>query len=410
MYRILLWLKNPSNTLWVMPAVGALTAILIAFAAKGISILLPTEFLPNIKADTLGSLLDSISNSMLAVSTFSLSIMVAAFAAASNNATPRATSLVMADDYTRLAIASFISAFIFASIAKIALGLDYYNRNGQFILFVSTIGILGFVITVLIRWVHTLSRLGRLDNTIEKVRYATMQSYATYLSAPNFGANGTPPNNIHYKTLIAQCSGYLSHIDLQGLEKIAIAGEYHFHLHCRPGQSIYKGDSLITVYGFMDDANIAQLSSHIIVENQRNYEQDPQYGLIVLSEIAQRALSPAVNDPGTAMGILGHITAILIDTEAKECHAKYPHLSIIHHAVDDFIQVPFDPIARDGAGTIEIALKLQKSLSVIAKLRPDLAVACRKQAQRALKYAEQLPIKEDVDTLKRLHQRLFEQK
>jgi uncharacterized membrane protein len=36
----------------------------------------------------------------------------------------------------------------------------------------------------------------------------------------------------------------------------------------------------------------------------RYFEEDPRFGLITLSEIASRALSPAVNDPGTAIQII----------------------------------------------------------------------------------------------------------
>ncbi|QCD51766.1 hypothetical membrane protein (DUF2254 domain) [Campylobacter sp. RM16192] len=113
---------------------------------------LPPQLLPDIGRDILQSLLDIITSSMLAVITFSLSIMVSAFASASANATPRATELIMADDDTRLTIASFISAFIYAVIARVALGLEYYGQNGRFILFISTATVLVYLIYTLINW------------------------------------------------------------------------------------------------------------------------------------------------------------------------------------------------------------------------------------------------------------------
>ncbi len=67
---------------------------------------------------------------MLAVTTFSLSIMVGAFANAASSTTPRATTVVMSDDVTHAAIASFLSAFVYAVIAKTALGLGYYGNAG----------------------------------------------------------------------------------------------------------------------------------------------------------------------------------------------------------------------------------------------------------------------------------------
>lgn len=140
---------------------------------------IPASTVLNISIDTLGSLLDIIASSMLAVTTFSLSIMVAAFASASSSGTPRAYSLMMSDDNTRLAISSFISAFIYAVIAKIALGLEYYGPSGRFVLFISTILVLMYLIYTLIHWVQTLSKLGNLTTTIDKIETAAKRPWAS---------------------------------------------------------------------------------------------------------------------------------------------------------------------------------------------------------------------------------------
>ena len=151
LYRWLLWLRKPSNNLWVTPTLGALLAIIFALDASLGTHYLEEEIFPPIDRETLASLLDILASSMLAVSTFSLSIMVSAFASASSSATPRATELVMGDDNTRLAIASFISAFIYAIIARVALDIGYYGANGRFILFIRTTLVLAYLVFVLIR-------------------------------------------------------------------------------------------------------------------------------------------------------------------------------------------------------------------------------------------------------------------
>ncbi|WEI10749.1 DUF2254 domain-containing protein [Acinetobacter soli] len=134
-YRLKLLLSDPSKNLWVHPTLGAIFAILFSLLASVGNYLLPEHYVPHISAETLSSLLDIIASSMLAVTTFSLSIMVSALASTSNTATPRARLLIIEDDYTRIAIASFISAFIYSVIAKIALGLKYYGTEGRFLLF-----------------------------------------------------------------------------------------------------------------------------------------------------------------------------------------------------------------------------------------------------------------------------------
>ncbi|MEW9150571.1 DUF2254 family protein [Acinetobacter indicus] len=145
-FKLKIWLQNPSENLWLMPALGAIFATFFSLFAIASQYFIPASTVPNISIDTLGSLLDIIASSMLAVTTFSLSIMVAAFASASSSGTPRAYSLMMSDDNTRLAISSFISAFIYAVIAKIALGLEYYGPSGRFVLFISTILVLMYLI------------------------------------------------------------------------------------------------------------------------------------------------------------------------------------------------------------------------------------------------------------------------
>ena len=151
---------------------------------------------------------------MLAVSTFSLSIMVSAFASASSSATPRATELVMGDDNTRLAIASFISAFIYAIIARVALDIGYYGANGRFILFISTTLVLAYLVFVLIRWVHTLSRLGRMANTLDKIYQTASRAMLQYRQHPAMDALQIPPDLNPDQETIVRKSGFLTHINI----------------------------------------------------------------------------------------------------------------------------------------------------------------------------------------------------
>lgn len=409
MYRIILWLKKPSNTLWVLPTAGALIAVIFALAAKLVIFFLSSDLLPDIKIDIITNLLDVISNSMLAVSTFSLSIMVSAFSAASNSATPRATSLVMADDSTRITIASFISAFIYAIIAKIALGLDYYSQNGRFILFIATILVLLYVIIILIRWVHILSGLGRMGNTIDKIYQATRNSLASWIADPNFGANSDKPEQPANHHIKAKQTGYISHIHFAGLNQLASENQLHIHIHARPGHFAYLDEPLAAIYGNTTEELNAKIANCIIIEAGRSYQQDPRFGLIVMSEVAQRALSPAVNDPGTAITVINNLSTLLTDIIPITPKETYPQLSIISANYTDFIRQPFDPIARDGAGNYEIQIRLIKALAAIAEAHPELSAACAKQAYRALDYAEQLPLASDHDILARAVRRLFPQ-
>ena len=129
-FRWWLALRSRRNRIWLGAAGSALLAVALALLAKVANRFVADGAVPAVPRETLDDLLTVIASSMLAVATFSLGVMVSAFASTASTATPRATELVMGDPGTRRAIASFVAAFIYAIVAKIALGMGYSIAAG----------------------------------------------------------------------------------------------------------------------------------------------------------------------------------------------------------------------------------------------------------------------------------------
>ncbi|MDO5667097.1 MAG: DUF2254 family protein [Alcaligenaceae bacterium] len=423
LYRFLVYLRKPSNQLWLMPAAGALLAVIFVFAASWVNVFVPPSFLPDINLETLESLLDVIASSMLAVSTFSLSIMVSAFASASNSATPRATELVMSDDNTRMAIASFISAFIYAIIAKIALGLGYYGQNGRFALFIATIFVLLYLIVTLIRWVHTLSQLGRLENTLAKIKHATEKSLLQARIQADMGASRKGEVDAQAHQLKLNRTGFLTHIDMAGLQKQAEASDCYVHIAVRPGEMILPDTVLAYVQANSGSDKSPQkdvldcvksMANCFVLDAARSFDQDPSWGFIVLSEAGQRALSSAINDPGTVIRVMNDMLALFVDVlppEAGEVsQLDYDRLSIAPINYADWVEDAFLPLIRDGAALVEVNLIMQKVLAGIARYAPEQGVqaAAKQVAALALERAQQkLDFESDRERLEAKHKELF---
>ncbi|MFK3619402.1 DUF2254 family protein [Pasteurella multocida] len=412
LYQWLLVLKKPSNKLWVSAASWALLTVVFVLSLRLGARTLEVASLPDIKQETLESLLNVIASSMLAVTTFSLSIMVAAFASASNGATPRATDLVMGDSTTRTAITSFICAFIYAIIAKTALGMAFYAQNGRFILFISTVAVLLYLIITLIRWVYTLSQLGRLGNTLEKIEQVTGNALQHYRHSPQMNAVSMRQPSAAAKKVVAKKSGYLTHIDMQGLQKKAQALEGYIHIYVRPGVLI-SPDTVICALETEQDVEEETLRQCFVLAKERTYEQDPNWGFIVLSEAAQRALSSAVNDPGTAINIMAIMMNLFVQEPEPQSEAhvvEYDRLSIVELDCAEWIRDAFAPISRDGAGILEVNLVMQKVLASIWRNVPEKAVsqAALLMAEQALARAEQaLALQAEREQLREKHNQLF---
>jgi uncharacterized membrane protein len=140
------------------------------------------------------------------------------------------------------------------------------------------------------------------------------------------------------------------------------------------------------------------------IGDSRTFDQDPRYGMVVLSEIASRALSPAVNDPGTAIDVIGTAVRLLapwVTPRTDETELLYPRIYVPSITTDELFHDIFAPIAREGAGISEVGIRLQKALTALAALGDG---ACRGVAvmhsglahRRAL---DALTMQEDKDLL-----------
>jgi uncharacterized membrane protein len=119
----------------------------------------------------------------------------------------------------------------------------------------------------------------------------------------------------------------------------------------------------------LDDAVIEKVSSAFVVGRQRTFVDDPRFGLIVLSEIASKALSPAVNDPGTAITIIGSLVRLLGDWGAQSEQnpvVNYDRVEVPELSSRDLFDDAFTAIARDGSALVEVAIRLQKALQSLA--------------------------------------------
>ncbi len=423
--RLWLALRAPENRLWVTQLVASVLAVLLALAASWAGVFFGEDAFPEIERDTLDGLLTVIASSMLAVTTFSLSIMVGAFSAATSGVTPRARPLVMADDGTRTAIAAFLSAFIYAVVAKVALGVGYYGANGRFILFLGTLAVLAWLLVTLVRWVRTLSSLGSMGNTLQKLEDASHEALLAYWQDPWLGAAGGPaddPGDAEGVPLRATAMGYVRLLDMAALQACAEAFDCRLHMRVRPGALVWPGAVLARRVALpaaagearqasddedrSDEALAQRVREAVVLGAARSFEQDPRFGLIVLSESGQRALSPAVNDPGTAIDVMNRVVGALLESErqAEEAAGDDPDAKTIRYdrrmlpPLDEAALVfdAFRPLARDGAGMVEVGIRMQKLLAVLASAtrKPVLAEAARRMAEQAWAHASEALVHE----------------
>lgn len=378
-------LREQLRKMWVRVSLYSVAGIALALIAQFVGPYLP--YIPKIDlaSGSVGSLLNIIASSMLAVTTFSMSIIVSAYSSATSNATPRATRLLEEDRVAQTAVSIFIGSFLFSIVGIIGLSAGLYPDNARVLLFIATLFDIFLITWALLRWVNHLNEFGRMSDIIARIEEAAMRPARLYRESPALGGvEGQSALPEPAAAIAADRAGYVRYIDMAELQKAAELAGVAVEIRRPPGKYVHKGETLLRVSARIEEKFQHAMRRCFTLGTSRNFDQDLQYGLTVLGEVASKALSPGINDPGTAIEVLRAGTRVLQELHAPPETEQEPEYDRVHAAPLDVPQLYasfFAPIARDGTSVLEVQETLHDCLDALA--REGHLPAARREAARA---------------------------
>mgnify|MGYP006186518433 FL=1 len=391
------------------PLLVSLLSVAFAFVASLADQTDSAAWVPNISTESIEALLNLVTSSMLVIAMFAVGAMVTAYASASNSATPRAFSVVLADDTSQNALSIFIGVFIYGAVALVALKNDLYDHAGRFALFIVSVLVFALVILTFIRWMDSIARLGRMGNTIDKVEVAVASSFANWWSQPRLGGSLlSDQSTVAGEPLVLSKVGYLQRVDMAALQAVAAQHDLKIFLSVLPGKFCTPGNPIAWVQGLGSNnkACFEQMANAFHLADQRTYDQDPRFGLVVLCEIACRALSPAVNDPGTAIDVIGTSTRLFhqwaLARQKSPTDPLYDRIFVPELREQDLFDDAFNGLARDGASMVEVSIRLQKAFQAMACFGDDrIRAASIEHSRRALARNElAMTLQQDIEAVR----------
>jgi uncharacterized membrane protein len=158
------------------------------------------------------------------------------------------------------------------------------------------------------------------------------------------------------------------------------------------GDFVPSGARLIDVYGGQSPGRRAQLrlADMVALGDERTIEQDPAFAIRILVDVANLALSPAVNDPTTAVQVLDYLgeTLRLVGTtelSVQTWENSHPRRGVVIPARswEDYLSLTADEIREYGAGGIQIMRRLRSLLEELHdEVRPEYRAAVREELVR----------------------------
>lgn len=371
--------KHYTRKLWVRVLIMGL----LAFAAIGVSqlveFIIPEKLAQSVNGTSADRLLNTIASAMLSVTIFSITVMVSVYQSSSSQWTPRIHRLILQDRNTQNTMAVFIGAYVYALLGIILRETGVYDDDHAFVLFWMTVAVLIVIVVYLIRWVLHLQGFGQLIDITRQIETTTRDQFTERLSQPCLGARpftGDLPEDT--RAMKAWESGYIQHIYPEALNAAAKNHGVELYLTQNIGSFVFLNAPILQVHqtGSDDldwDSLCQGIREALVVGDLRTYDQDPRFGLIVMGEVGSKALSPGVNDPGTAIDVITRIGRILSNYKDETETTPEEVLEYLHVRPldpEELLRDGFGALSRDGAGTLEVQQRLQQTLSGLMQ-HPD---------------------------------------
>lgn len=397
------WLiQHYLKKLWIRSTLLGVLGIVIAIVATFVERYIPWEMPIEVSHEAVSSILTIIASTMLAVSTFSLSVMIAAYSSVSSSATPRATRLLIEDTSSQNMLSAFIGSFMFSIVGLVILKTGVYGERGRVILFAFTICVIVVIVVSLLRWINHLTNIGRLGETTTRVETVARNALEKRISTPFLGGSplfkgqdAIPEEAIDIKSFQ---SGYVQYVDMNKLSHIAEKANATVYLISLPGVFLQPDDLIGHVVWNKEKMTEDDLRTHmckaITIGDERDFDQDPRFGLTVLSEIGSRALSVGINDSATAIGIIDRLGKLVYMWATRpQIHdnlkVDYPNVFVCPLDSDDLFEDAFMQITRDGAALVEVQERLIKVLTMLSRNGDEHSrAAAKKHIKLALKRSE----------------------
>nr|WSX49321.1 DUF2254 domain-containing protein [Streptomyces sp. NBC_00974] len=364
-------------SLWIVPLIGLLLGVVLAEWAADV----PTAgWLPDswqYSASTASSVLSSVVGAMVALLGFVVTIGVLVVQQATGTLSPRYMRLWYRDRLQKIVLATFTGTFAYAYSLLRRIESDDVPDVGVTLAGVAVSVSLMLLLIYLNRFTHNLrpvaiaDLVGRLGAKVllratERVRGSAARDEA---AVPPAG----PVTRIR-----SERGGVIQAFDAAGMIATAVRHDCVLVLAHQIGDYVPPGTTLVEAHGSAPAPGPRRVTGLVALGTERTIEQDPAFALRILVDIAIRALSPAVNDPTTAVQVLNHIDTFLHVVGRARLRGRYvladdegrPRLVVPGRGWEDYVQLAVTEIREYGATSFQVCRRLRALLEDLLENLP----------------------------------------
>lgn len=397
--------------LWPLPTIAVVFALLLGLTVPELDSAIDDDLPSRVggwlfggDADAARSLLGAIASSMITVTALTFSLTVVTLQLASSQFSPRLLRTFTRDLFVQVTLALFLATFTYAlTVLRAVRGL---GGGGGAELVPQVAVTLAFVLAVasvigLVLFLAHLTEQIRVETMLRDVHHDAVTTMDTVLARRDCASGdrgpvpSPPPNAV---TLHAGDDGFLNWADQNRLLAIAVEEGAVLSLEVHPGSFVVRGTPLGSAWstgpGPLSDEVAGRISSRVAdcvhLGFERTSAGDVGYGLRQLTDVANKALSPGINDPTTAIHALGHISAFLCalsdhDLGAALVRDEDEGVRVVVHRPDlaSYVELGLSQPRRYGAADPQVLRKIfQVLLDLSHRVPGDQLSVVRNELER----------------------------
>lgn len=389
MKKILFVWNELRATFWFVPVLIIIVSVLLAFgfvyidqtstySRDGLG-----RFLFVNSVDSARSILSTISGAMIGVAGTVFSVTLVVLTLASSQLGPRLIKNFMYIRLNQVVLGSYISTFLYCLLV---LNSIEENSNYTFIPSLSVfVAIIATVVNIilLIVFIHGIAISIQADTVISNISAFTLKQVKELFPSDMGNEPGHesdwPVDKIksgyaNVASVTSTKNGYLQYIDGESLLENMTEYNALFELYFRPGDYVVEGIEIGKLYTNekVEDEKIEDILFQFVLGKTKTAQQDLEFSIHQMVEIASRALSSGINDPFTAIACIDNLSATMCYLAQIKFPSKYrvdnkKELRVIARTMDfeGVLDAAFNQIRQFSAGSPAVIIRLMEVLLVI---------------------------------------------
>ena len=374
-----------------IPGVMALVGLLLAWSMYWLDGQIPNEalymnrFIVSGTVSELRGFLFGMATTVLTTAGVVFTLLTLPLSTVATQYGSRLLRIFLADHTTQFVLGMFVATFVYCVTGALIIPPVIIQLEGPQV--TTTVGLYFLVASFasLILLIQHISIMLQAPNIAAAAGDDLMDTVSkTYVAEPSGNTNQNQIGRNLPDSLIeaeaypvhARKSGYIQYVDMDSILPLAKKGDIIIRVKLKPGDFVRSGNVLALVWPAyrIDEEFAGEIANTFHFGNQRTPTQDVEYAVNQLTEMAVRAMSPAINDPFTAMTCLDHLGTGLALFSRRGAISPYIYdregqLRLVFDPVtfDKLLGAAFDMLRHASCDNAPVLLHMLEIIDVIGQ-------------------------------------------